>query len=278
MKKHLNKKTLCMRTIESFKYNSDDQELYNMSLINHNRINTDYEKHKCEHCKKGFANKSNLNRHYNKCIAMDISNQKYKKTDENEIPNIVNHITDNTINNITDNSVNNITDNSTTNINLNINIIKSFDEEWSVDHIDDKDKLILLFNNSKFTSMLQNILENEVNLNVLLENNSEMGLVYNNNKLINMNIKDIVKKTMDKLYNHLCSFKKDITQPNIYNLNEKSINEEMKNAYTKYNNYRRNVDIQNNVNTFIKNIYTSKIDNTYKKYRDVAIYNSKEGF
>ena len=83
---------------------------------------------------------------------------------------------------------------------------------------------------------------------------------------------------LDKLYNHLCSFKKDITQPNIYNLNENSINEEMKNAYTKYNNYRRNVDIQNNVNTFIKNIYTSKIDNTYKKYRDVAIYNSKEGF
>jgi hypothetical protein len=183
-----------------------------------------------------------------------------------------------TDNNITDNSVNNITDNSTTNINLNINIIKSFDEEWSVDHIDDKDKLILLFNNSKFTSMLQNILENEVNLNVLLENNSETGLVYNNNKLINMNIKDIVKKTMDKQYKHLCSFKKDITQPNIYNLNENSINEEMKNAYTKYNNYRRNVDIQNYVNTFIKNIYTSKIDNTYKKYRDVAIYNSKEGF
>jgi hypothetical protein len=278
MKKHLNKKTLCERTIDSFKYSINEKDLYNLSLLKNikkKEENSEFNsKFDCEKCKKQFANKSNLNRHYTKCI-LDETIQ-YKKEDDNIF--IVNNITDNSVNNLTDNSVNNITDNSTTNISLNINIIKSFDDEWCVDHIDDKDKLILLFNNSKFTSTLQNILENEVNLNVLLEKNSETGLVYNDNKLINMNIKDIVKKTMDKLYHHLCNFKKDMIEPNVYNINEKVIDEEMVNTYNKYNNYRRSIDIQNNVNTFIKNIYRSKTDNTYKKYRDVAIYNSKEGF
>lgn len=74
------------------------------------------------------------------------------------------------------NITNNITTNNYTNniISVNINLINSFEENWNTTHIDDKTKCFLLLNNSKFTATLENILENEVNLNVLLDNTSEM--------------------------------------------------------------------------------------------------------
>ena len=206
MKKHLNKKIICTRTIESFKFDGSDKDLYLLSLIRikHKEViqkddtkntkdiecteDTSNSKYNCETCNKIFTTKSNLNRHLVKTCKEIVEDSK----------NIIN---------IIDNS-----NNSNTNIiNLNINLVKSFNDDWSTDHINEKDKLVLLLNNSKFTTTLENILENEVNLNVLLDkNNYENGLVYNGDSIVNMNIKEIVKKTMEKLHNHLCNFNKDI--------------------------------------------------------------------
>ena len=278
MKKHLNKKIICTRTIESFKFEGSDKDLYLLSLIRiknkeviqkddtediectesiEGTEGTSNSKYTCETCNKIFTTKSNLNRHLIKTCKEIVEDSK----------NIIN---------IIDNSNN--SNNSNTNIiNLNINLLKSFNDDWSTDHINEKDKLILLLNNSKFTTTLENILENEVNLNVLLDkNNYDNGLVYNGSSIVNMNIKEIVKKTMEKLHNHLCNFNKDIKNSNIYNIDTKIIDNEIIAANNKYNDFKKNLTTQNNVNQYIKDIYDKKIDQTCKKYKEIAIH--KEGF
>ena len=171
----------------------------------------------------------------------------------------------------TDNkNIYNITNNYTNNINLNINLINSFEENWSTTHIDDKTKCLLLLNNSKFTATLENILENNINLNVLLDNTSENGLVYNKDTFINMNVKDIVKTTMDKLYNKLCDFKNDIliSEKNL-NIDQKLLEDHIQIAQSKYNNYIQDICVQESVDIFIKDIYNKKKVDTLVNYNSV---------
>jgi len=249
MKKHLNKKIKCIRKLESFNYNDD--ELYNLSLTknNNNIINKEYI---CNNCKKSFSTNSNLSRHLSKNLCSDKN--------KIEIKNLAN-----TINNIDNSTINNINNN----ISLNINLINSFDEIWNTNHIDNNKKLILLLNNSKFTSTLEDILENEVNLNVLIDNTTDNALVYDNKKLINMSIKDIVKKTMEKLLNHLNDFKNDIIEPNLYNIDKNIIDEQIKIAQNKYKDFNKDQDIQKCVNIFIKDIYNKKKDDTISNYNTI---------
>lgn len=85
-----------------------------------------------------------------------------------------------------------------------------------------------------------------------------------------MDIKDIVKKTMDKLYNHLCNFKNDILEPNKYNIDKKIIEEQIKIAETRYNEYKINKNnIEQTVDGFIKNIYNKKKDDTLINYQNI---------
>ena len=90
-----------------------------------------------------------------------------------------------------------------------------------------------------------------------------------------MDIKDIVNKTMDKLINHINNFHKDITVPNLFNINKKILDAELDKAQTKYNDYVKDTDIRQNVNNFITNIYNKKKDTTIKNY---IISEPTEGF
>jgi hypothetical protein len=267
--RHLKKKDLCIRSLESYNYNDDD--VYKLSLyrIYNNDINKINE-NVCEFCKKNYANSASLKRHIeNTCKYRDIKNNE----------NIINNITDNSV---IDNSVNiinidnsiNIDNNIINNITLNINIINSFDETWNTNHINDAQKLILLLNNSKFTSTLEHILENDENLNVLIDTTSDNALVYNDKHIINMNIKDIVKKTMEKLLEQLSNFKKDIIEPNKYNIDSKVIDQQIKIAENKFTDFSKNSDIQKSVNSFIKDIYSKKKDNIISIYNNIA----KDGY
>ena len=254
MKRHLDNKKLCTRTIESFTYK--DEELYNLSL----KIIT-LKKNKtiiCEKCGKIFYNKNNLNRH--------LSASCKNKEDDGKNIIISNNVSDSTHVNI----INNITNIN----NININIVKSFDEEWDTTLIDNKLKLILLLNDVKFTSTLENILENEVNLNVLIDNTSDTGIIVSDNKFKNMNVKEIVNKTMKKLIDHIYSFHKELSNPNIFNINKILLDGELHKAQDKYNEYIKDVNIQKNVNAFITNMYNKKKEETVKNY----INFQKEGF
>jgi len=261
MIKHLDKKNLCVRTFESFKYK--DEDLYNLSL---QRIKN---KFICVNCNKNFCNNHTLKKHIeNSCknkqecniptdnlnISIEASEVVDSKPDTIQIGDNINNI----------NNVNNSSINSNNNINININITKSFDEQWDTSTIDNNKKLSLLFANSKFTKTLENILENQVNLNVLIDNTSDNGIVFNNNKFIKMNVKEIVKQTMDKLHKHLIEFHSDIFYSNNIDIDKECIDfkRNLKNINTKYTDFTKSKDTQHIVNKYITDIFNKKKDNT----------------
>jgi hypothetical protein len=280
--RHLNKKKICIRILESFENykNENENELYELSLIRIKNTKNIF----CTYCNKSFYNPHNLKRHIdkickninntereNKEFLDDSENKKNKEfleesenkefQNENNKSNVImnNNKIDKNIN-----IINNITDNSV--INLNINLTKGFEDEWNISHIDDNIKFILLCHNMKFTSTLEKILENEVNQNVLLDNSSNKAIIFKDKKLVNVDVKDIVKKTMDKLFHQLCNFKNDIYDSNPLCINTKILDAEMKTAETKYKEFKSNKKIEETVNTYIKDIYNKKKDNTINNF------------
>jgi hypothetical protein len=86
MKKHLNKKIICQRTLDS--YNYKDNELIKLSLIRKNeeiiKENNKENNFLCDNCNKNFCSKSNLIRHKKLfCKKIEINN----KDDETNINN-----------------------------------------------------------------------------------------------------------------------------------------------------------------------------------------------
>jgi len=264
MKRHINKKNICERNSESYKYN--ESELKDLSLT---RIYPELESnYKCNFCNKIFSSNYTLNNHMkNICKNNSTLHGVLHDTLNNTL---IDNLNDkNIINNINNvETLNNITNIINNNFDININIVKSFDEDWDTTKIDDKLKLILLLNNTKFTSTLENILQNEVNLNVIIDQTSDNGMIYENNTLKNMNIKDIVQKSMDKLYKQLCNFHNDIINPNIFNINEELLDNELKNAKIKLNMYNKEDEINIEVNKCIVDIYRKKRDITLKEIKN----------
>ena len=112
-------------------------------------------------------------------------------------------------------------------------------------------------------------------MNVLLDNTSENGLVYIKDNFVNMDVKDIIKKIMNKLYNKLCDFKNDIFDKKI-NIDTKLIEDHIKIAYNKYNNYTDDIKVQEYVDLFIKDIYNKKKEDTLLNYN--LMISSKQGY
>lgn len=275
MIKHLDKKNLCLRTFESFKYK--DEDLYNLSL-ERIKINNKYI---CVNCDKSFCNNNTLKRHIeNSCKNKKIDPEKQENNISSENSNISIEalevvdtkldniqIGNNNVNNSTINSINSINSNNIniSNIsNININITKSFDDQWDTTGIDINKKFSLLFANSKFTKTLENILENQVNLNVLIDKTSDNGIVYNNNKFIKMNVKEIVKQTMDKLHKHLIEFHSDIFYSNNIDINKEYVDfiGNLKNINNKYSDFTKSKDTENIVKKYITDIYNNKKNDT----------------
>jgi hypothetical protein len=271
MKKHLEKKNLCERTVESYKYKNED--LYKLSL---ERIYNTEKTHLCKNCNKNFYNNANLKRHIEKYCKKN--NNDNSSIDENIIESLPidaspiiekqKDIEQNGNSNINNISNSTITNNSNNNINININITRSFDDDWDTSKIDINKKILLLIENSKFTKTLENILENEVNLNVLIDTNADNGLVYNNKEFTKMNAKDIVKKTMSKLHKHLIEFYDDIVKNSMDKPYKGKIEYDkpfqdylvsnLTNINNKYSDFNNSKDIQKTVKEYITNIYDKK--------------------
>jgi len=65
---------------------------------------------------------------------------------------------------------------------------------------------------SKYSSTLKELLNNDKNKNVIFDKDNDLGLIYKNEdeKFINMNTAEIMDKTMLKIYNHLIEFYDEI--------------------------------------------------------------------
>lgn len=292
--RHLDKKHLCTRVVESYKYNNDEIRELSFNRIYITDVNNP-NVNKCNNCGKIFSNIRTLKQHikvYCKKVNNDrIINKNNESIDINSDTNIRGNenIFINGNNNII-NNIQNIQNIQTinNNINININITRPFDDIWDTSMIDNNRKIVLLLNSSKFTQTLEQILENEVNLNVLIDKTTGKGMIYNNHKFTDMSVKDIVKRTMNKLYKQLCEFHNDISN-DMLDLDKSILNNEIKSVEQKYNDFISNIKIENMVNEYISDIYAKKNNKTYIEYNsktnikepdntEYSIIDNKDGY
>ena len=185
--------------------------------------NDDDSKHLCINCYRYFSTKSNLIKHQNRKICKMMQK-------------------DITINNNQETKNQHINNQQTINIiNINMNGIKGFDEDWDVSKIDIKKKIDILLSKYKFSKTLDNILSNDANLNVII--NNDIGVVYKSekNKYEPMARKEIMEKSMDKIYKHLKDFYEDIKESDIKEYSDNALDilsneyNDIELKYTRYN-------------------------------------------
>jgi hypothetical protein len=261
MKKHLNRKIKCTQDIDSYKY--EDNFINEKSLLLKYNENGDIEKKstsddnkiKCNNCNMNFTKKSNLVRHLKKCV-IEVPDQQQLPSNhiENHIEsqyNIANQHNISTTNNV---------------IIVNSNNLCSFNEKWTIEHIDEYLRNNIFLSGTKYTDLLDEILKNKNNLNVIIDKDSNYGLVYKNEDelYVNMKVKEIIEKSMDKLYEQLNDLYLSIGSENKMKINTKIIENEKKIMDDKYNNFCNN---NNNTKSFVENLLAS----IYEKRKDEAV-------
>lgn len=239
MYNHLCKETKCLIHInclnmshdQHIKFsliNSSDMRKNNNVYYNENNINCEKttiefinelkniyttKRTKCNHCNVQFNKNKELEKHLFSCVRIVKDNN---NTNINQTP-----VT--TATNATNTPITNIHSASTTIINNNVNgnvninnqsiiqnniVIVPFDKDWITEHIDNETKMYLFLKkfNNRYTDTLDAIMENDINKNILIDKDFDSGIVYNNNNLERMKIKDIVNECVNKLQKHLVEF------------------------------------------------------------------------
>jgi hypothetical protein len=93
-----------------------------------------------------------------------------------------------------------------------------------------------------------------------------------------MDIKDIVNKSMDKIYNQLCEFHSDLIEPNKFDLNKEVLSGELNTVKNKYEKYKIDLEMRDKVNKMITNIYNKKKDETINELNNSLVLSYEEGY
>ena len=192
----------------------------------------------CIYCKKKFYRKYELIRHIENICPKYVNEENKKKNKEEEnISNInyINNISNN--NQINNQQINNISINVYNNdcIKNNKILITPFDKEWDISNIDHQKKLLLFLSDNKYTNTMEEILKNDKNKNVLFDDNNDCGLVFQDDKFINMASDEIIIKMMCKLYNHLQTFYDEIKNNNYINCDLNKHKDTLEEKYIDFN-------------------------------------------
>ena len=233
IRRHLDRKIKCGKDLDA--YNYSDQELYKLSLIRilikekEDKINLT-----CIHCKKVYSRLDSLNRHKLICKKVnnefDLLNSMIQNQNQNQ--NIF----------IKDNNFN----------------LKSFDEDWSIEHIDHYLKLFILLSQTKYTDFLKEVMKNKENLNIILEKNSDSGLVYKNHNesYVKIKVNELLEKIMikineqlQKIFDEYLSEKHNIEKGVLNTIKDEKINNNIK-----LEDYMNNSNLKKIVDTILLDI------------------------
>ena len=281
--KHLSKKHKCPRNKNSYQYSDDQLLLLSLytdddnekstlleedikflenSEILYNNINEFIDElvkahknktRKCSICNEQFSKMNDLRKHIiMDCFYNELNKRKIIRENNQNIINGNNNInnSNNNIYNIT------INDNSINNVYLDNKYIVPFDDKWDVSMLDKKTKYFLVFNQLMYSSFLEEILKNDINLNVIIDKKSNSGIVYKNKEedYVTMKLKDIVNETMEKIKIQLLEINNELEQEVF-----KDVNIHQRRMITKkYLDYMKNKDLQNNVNECMSEIFNKK--------------------
>ena len=292
--RHFRKKNKCTRNSKSYDYSEDQllvmslvphyddthieinelQHLSNSNILFNNidnfldDIDSVYKNKskKCKHCFLQFEKMNDLRKHiiiscfHNKLI------ENNKKKVENDNKNITHIEVQNNIN-IQGNTNSQITINN----NNNYFEIKQpplgFYENWDVSKIDFDKKILILFNKLMYSKLLEELLNNDNNLNVIIDKNSNSGIVYKDNieEYIEVQVKDIINTTMQKLKDQLLNINNDVKNEILddYNTHNRRI------ITHQYLEYTKNKDLQNNVTESITNLYENKKHESINMFKKI---------
>jgi hypothetical protein len=217
----------------------------------------------CNYCNKTFSKYKDLEYHLFECIYV---NNKTKKENSLSIDNSINA----PANIYTNCNVNNNT------ININIELpeksLVSFNDNWNIEHLDINTKTLLFMSTVKYTKTLEYILANDANKNVLLNKDTNTGIIYKGAEFEEMKIEDIIDKSVLKIYNNLKEMYNEIQENNDVNfiLDPNVINQNLKITENKFNEYNSNEKTKEVVSQIISSIYSQHKDTTEQKYKVIS--------
>lgn len=251
LKAHFNRKKNCNRN-PLCTYTED--EIY---IMNKDQIDNKY-KHACS---------ENLNFKIIDETPVQENKQELENISETQQDNKknVNHInTINQTNNTNTNNTMNITNNFM-NININIsNNLVPFNEDWDLSTISEKDKIYLVFSKVMYTKLLELILKNDINSNVIIDKNSDQGLIFykfnDENKYEHIKLDKLVSESVSKLHKQLIDIYKSIMSDLSDDIKSNIIkpaflNEFLTTVEEKYDNFQNKNNIKKNVEDMIIEIY-----------------------
>ena len=258
IKSHLDRMIKCTKNINAI--GKDDKELYNLSLKPNKR---NEKKYYCKNCDKYYSRIDSYQRH----IKNNKECKEYVNCNENtEKINVIEKKISN-ISNITNSNISNSNITCCDTINNNINIyILPFDKEWTTEHLNCKERSYIVSSLMKYTTLLNELLENDKNLNVIVEENTCEALVFKNEeeKYVNIKKRDLYSKTMEELKNILVEMTNNIisspngSETNYSNNLKNHLEKEVKDIIKKYNDYEQNNDIRNNANNSLEQVFINK--------------------
>ena len=114
----------------------------------------------------------------------------------------------------------------------------------------------------KYTTLLDEILNNEKNLNIIVDKNTVEALIFKNNeeKYVNIKKNDLYKDIMLKLKNELTDMINNLTSTDNFHSNSinKILNDEKYIVNKKYEDYHENIEIRKIANQRLESVLLQK--------------------
>lgn len=270
---HFNRKNKCIKNDKCYYTDIDIKLLNEKQLSNNDNTNDNNDQNNvikneyinCKYCNRQYKYKFNMNKH--------IKN--YHKEDKEEESIVFKNINiiNNNVNNV--NNISNINNINITNIILDTSKLVPFDEDWDLSKISNDKKHLLLFSKIMYTTLLEEILKNEINLNVIMDKEGKSGLVYTNNeceeKYINMEYEKIIEKSMEKLNKNLNDIYKDIENKNYNYLDDCKFD-----INDKFQKFIESKSTQETVSKYLINIYENKKEDAIKIMNEMKLESTKD--